>query len=64
MPGTGPLNRPQRLFYYLAALSALSREYGLVIAGDPKLEWRDGAQGAYALNPNNDGPEFGWREAK
>lgn len=54
-------DRPARLFNFLMALSALSREHGVVIVnGD--LEFKDGAQGTYKLNPNNTGPEFAWAD--
>jgi hypothetical protein len=56
-------DRPRRLFAFLMALSALSREHGIVIV-DGDIEFRDGAQGVYKLNPNNEGPEFAWDEAK
>lgn len=52
-------DRPLRLFRFLKALAALSREHGVVITGG-ELEFQDNPQGSYALNPNNEGPEFGW----
>jgi hypothetical protein len=53
-------DQPRRLFEFLEALRALSREHGVVIvSGD--LEFKDAPHGRYCLNPN-DGPEFGWRD--
>lgn len=53
-------NKPQRLFGFLQALTALTRERGVVIEGMPTLEFKDQPEGMYCLNPNNTGPEFGW----
>lgn len=49
---------PQRLFEFMRALTALSREHGVVVSGN--LIERDTTRGGYALNLNNDGPELGW----
>lgn len=57
------MNKPQRMFNFLAALTKASREFGIVIAGRPELVWQDGARGSYCLNPNNTGPEFSWQIA-
>ena len=55
-------DKPRRLFYFLLGLSALSREHGVIVTGLPDLEHVDLPEGAYALNPNNEGPVFAWRE--
>ena len=62
MSSTGEVNdKPQRLFYFLMALSELSRQYRVIVAnGD--LEFVENPGGRYCLNPNNEGPEFGWLE--
>ncbi len=54
----GEPNKPQRLFYFLQALTALTREHGVIVSGD--LEFTENRDGMYCLNPNNEGPEFGW----
>ena len=56
------LNRPQRMYAFLHAISEASRKCGVIIEGAPELEFRDNAQGMYCLNPNQEGPEFGWRQ--
>lgn len=53
--------KPRRLFEFLGALTRLSMEHGIVIEGHPELEFRDNLDGGYAINPNNEGPEFGWK---
>lgn len=55
-------DKPRRLFYFLRGLTALTREHGVVVTGNPELEFLDQPDGIYCLNPNNDGPEFGWRK--
>ena len=59
-------DKPQRLFYFLAAVSEASRKHGVVITahadGPPTLEFIDNPDGLYCLNPNNDGPDFQWKQ--
>ena len=57
---TEPNDKPLRMFLFLQGLTALSHEHGIIIGGLPELEFRDAPIGNYCLNPNNDGPEFGW----
>lgn len=53
-------DRPVRLWNFLLELAILSRKHGVIVSGGD-LEFLDNPQGEYAINPNNDGPEFGWR---
>lgn len=53
------MNKPQRLFYFLQGLTALTREHGVVIP-EGELEFIENRDGMYCLNPNNEGAEFGW----
>lgn len=56
--------KPRRLFEFLRELTWLSVKHGIVIEGRPELEFRDSLDGGYAINPNNEGPEFGWMEKR
>jgi len=63
MSSSGEVNdKPRRLFDFMTALSVLSREHGVIVVGGD-LEFTDNRIGLYCLNPNNDGPEFGWSNA-
>lgn len=53
------MNKPQRLFYFLHELTELTKKYGLVIP-EGNLDFIEDTTGLYCLNPNNEGPEFGW----
>ena len=46
-------DRPIRLFHFLAALSALTREHGVRIPESFDVEFADERTGRYALDPED-----------
>lgn len=54
-------DKPIRLFHFITAVSAASREFGIKIAGEFDVEFAELLNGQYAIDPND--AKLRWRDS-